>query len=93
MGIDEQRGHVGAVAGEGHEAVFGVGDWFFVGWVGVKGFHFLKVHGVLILSYQRPFLRAWVAAVRGSRKLRYSNSATSKRVPHTAAANDITGTI
>jgi hypothetical protein len=25
-----------------------VGDWFFVGWVGVKGFHFLKVHGVLI---------------------------------------------
>ena len=39
MGIDEQRGHVGAVAGEGHEAAFGVGDWFFVGWIGVKIFH------------------------------------------------------
>lgn len=36
MGIDEQRGHVGAVAGEGHEAVFGVGDWFFVGGSGVS---------------------------------------------------------
>ncbi|KNH46912.1 hypothetical protein ACS73_08435 [Pseudomonas lini] len=34
VGIDEQRGHVGAVAGKGHEAVFGVGDYFFVGWIG-----------------------------------------------------------
>jgi len=42
VGIDEQRGHVGAVAGEGHEAAFGVGDWFFVGWIGVKGFHFFR---------------------------------------------------
>jgi hypothetical protein len=25
-----------------------VGDWFFVGRIGVKCFHFLKVHGVLI---------------------------------------------
>ena len=48
MGINEQGGHVGAVAGEGHEAVVGVRNWFFVGRIGVKCFHFLKVHGVLI---------------------------------------------
>ena len=40
VGIDEQGGHVGAVAGERHEAAFGVGNWFFVGWIGVKIFHF-----------------------------------------------------
>jgi hypothetical protein len=25
-----------------------MGDWFFVGGIGVQSFHFLKVHGVLI---------------------------------------------
>lgn len=40
MGVDEQGGHFAAIAGERHVAVVGVRNWFFVGWVGVKGFHF-----------------------------------------------------
>lgn len=39
LGVDEQSRHVVAVAGERLEAVFGVGGWFFVGWVGVKCSH------------------------------------------------------
>ena len=35
VGIDEQGGHIGAVAGQCHEAVVGMGDWFFVGWIGM----------------------------------------------------------
>lgn len=42
MGVDEQSGHLTAIAGERHVAVVGVGDWFFVGWVGVKSFHRFK---------------------------------------------------
>ena len=34
LGIDEESGHVVAVAGEGFEAVFGMGDWFYIGCVG-----------------------------------------------------------
>ncbi|MNU00892.1 hypothetical protein D3C72_2441310 [compost metagenome] len=48
LGIDEQGGHVVAVAGEGHEAVFGMGDWFYVRWIGIKFGHFSNISGVFI---------------------------------------------
>ena len=40
LGVDEQGWHVVAIAGERHEAAFGVGDWFFIGWIGMNTFHF-----------------------------------------------------
>ena len=43
FGIDEKGGHVVAVAGEGFEAVFGVGGWFCVGWIGMKCFHLVAL--------------------------------------------------
>ena len=43
LGIDEEGGHVVAVAGEGFEAVFGVGGWFYVGWIGMKCFHLVAL--------------------------------------------------
>lgn len=79
MGVDEQGGHFTAVAGERHVAVVGMGDWFFVGWVGVESFHFSNSKGNKE-ELPSAFLQAWVAAMRGvgiSRPL--ENSTTPKR--------------
>ncbi|MNH21028.1 hypothetical protein D3C79_808200 [compost metagenome] len=39
VGVDEEGGHFTAIAGECHEAIVGVWGWFFVGWIGMNGFH------------------------------------------------------
>jgi hypothetical protein len=59
----------------------GMGNWFFIGGIGMKCFHFLRPWWINS-SYQRPFLRAWVAAVRGSRKLRIHQTQPRRSVSH-----------
>ena len=42
------HGQVSQHLGEGHEAVFGMGDWFYVRWIGIKFGHFSNISGVFI---------------------------------------------
>ncbi len=79
VGIDEQGGHVGAVAGERHEAVFlgwGIGFFRRVD-RGEDFFHFFKP--LVEVELPSAFLQAWVAAIRGVGISRPENSTTPKR--------------